>query len=64
MEYRYGQRQDAETRLKRLEMHKIALAKLFGLGKSSKAKPGSILEHARTLYDALKLELKETDDDD
>ena len=64
LEYRYGQRQDAETRLKRLEMHKIALAKLFGLGKSSKAKPGPILEHARTLYDALKVELKETDDDD
>lgn len=63
LEYRYGQRQDTETRLKRLEMHKIALAKLFGLGKSSKSKPGPILEHARVLYDALKVELNETDDD-
>ena len=64
LEYRYGQRQDAETRLKRLKMHKIALAKLFGLGKSSKSKPGPLLEHARSLYDALKVELHETDDDD
>ena len=64
LEYRYGQRLDTATRLKRLEMHKIALAKMFGLGKSSKSKPGPILEYARALYDALKLELNETDDDD
>jgi len=64
LEYRYGQRQDSEIRLKRLEMHKIALAKLFGLGKSTKSKPGPILEHARALYEALKVELNETDDDD
>ena len=63
LEYRYGQKQDAEIRLKRMGMHKIALAKMFGLGKSSKSKPGPILEHARTLYDALKVELNETDDD-
>ena len=63
LEYRYGQRQDTEARLKRLGMHKIALAKMFGLGKSSKNKPGPILEHARTLYDSLKVELNETDDD-
>ncbi len=64
LEYRYGQKQDTETRLKRLKTHKIALAKLFGLGKSSKNKPGPLLEHARNLYDALKVELHETDDDD
>jgi len=64
LEYRYGQRRDEQTRLKRLEMHKIALAKLFGLGKSSKNKPGPILEHARALYDSLKAELHETDDED
>ena len=64
LEYRYGQKQDIATRLKRLEMHKIALAKLFGLGKSSKNKPGPILEHARALYDGLKAELHDTDDDD
>ena len=63
LEYRYGQKQDVEIRLKRMGMHKIALAKMFGLGKSSKSKPGPILEHARTLYDALKVELNETDDD-
>ncbi|MEL3906392.1 MAG: DUF2225 domain-containing protein [Treponema sp.] len=64
LEYRYGQKRDPDVRQKRLEMHKIALAKLFGLGKSSKNKPGPILEHARALYDGLKAELHETDDDD
>ncbi|MGP1444919.1 DUF2225 domain-containing protein [Treponema sp.] len=63
LEYRYGQKADMEMRLKRLSTHKISLAKLFGLGKSSKNKPGPILEHARTLYDSLKAELHETDDD-
>lgn len=62
LEYRYGQKKDEALRFKRLEMHKIALAKLFGLGKSSKAKPGPILEHARNLYDTLKLTLNEPDD--
>ena len=50
-------------RLKRMEYQKFALAKMFGLGKSSKSKPGPLLEAARDLYDALKIELKETDDD-
>ena len=63
LEYRYGQRRDSAVRQKRLNAHKIALAKLFGLGKSSKNKPGPILEHARALYDALKAELNDTDDD-
>lgn len=64
LEYRYGQKKDIEARQKQLKMHKIALAKLFGLGKSSKSKPGPILEHARVLYDLLKAELNETDEDD
>lgn len=64
LEYRYGQKKDIEARQKQLKMHKIALAKLFGLGKSSKSKPGPILEHARVLYDLLKDALNETDEDD
>lgn len=61
LEYKYGQKLDEETRTKRLEYQKIALAKMFGLGKSSKSKPGPLLEVARDLYDQLKIELKETD---
>ncbi len=63
LEYKYGQKKDQEMRLKRMEYQKFALAKMFGLGKSSKSKPGPLLEAARDLYDALKIELKETDDD-
>mgnify|MGYP001642450811 FL=1 len=45
-----------------LEYHKFSLAKMFGLGKSSKNKPGPILEAARNLYDTLKVELKDVED--
>ena len=44
-----------------MEYHKFALAKMFGLGKSSKEKPGPLLEASRALYDNLKIELKEDD---
>jgi hypothetical protein len=61
LEYKYGPRQDPEIRHKRMEYQKFALAKMFGLGKSSKEKPGPLLEASRSLYDNLKLELKEDD---
>ena len=61
LEYKYGPREDAETRHKRMEYQKFALAKMFGLGKSSKEKPGPLLEASRALYDNLKMELKEED---
>ena len=38
-------------RLKKLNESKVAIARIFGLGKSSKSKPGPLLEHARELYD-------------
>ncbi len=63
LEYKYGQRTNAELRAKRMEVQKFTLAKMFGLGKSSKAKPGPLLEAARSLYDTLKTEFKDTDDD-
>lgn len=62
LEYKYGQKNDMDTRFKRLENHKFALAKMFGLGKSSKSKPGPLLEVARGLYDTLKVELKDTEE--
>ena len=40
-------------RLKKLSESKTAIARIFGLGKSSKSKPGPLLEHARNLYDNL-----------
>ena len=59
LEYKYGQRSDINLRLKKLENCKHSIARIFGLGKSSKEKPGPLLEHSRTLYDNLNAELKD-----
>ena len=59
--YKYGYRDDPERRAKELERQKSTLAKMFGLGKTSKEKPGPLLDLARALYDNLKAELQ-TDD--
>ena len=53
LEYKYGQQEDVQLRLKKLNESKTAIARIFGLGKSSKNKPGPLLEHARNLYDNL-----------
>ncbi|MFI3257071.1 MAG: DUF2225 domain-containing protein [Spirochaetales bacterium] len=68
LEYKYGQRKNMQERLKKLGEFKHTIARIFGLGKSSKNKPGPLLEHSRTLYDNVKKELEDanvfTDDDD
>ncbi|MCQ2595227.1 MAG: DUF2225 domain-containing protein [Treponemataceae bacterium] len=68
LEYKFGPKNDPD-RLAHLDAHKRSLARMFGLGKSSKNKPGPLLEHARNLYDKLTAELKaanmpETEDED
>ncbi|MFA6506087.1 MAG: DUF2225 domain-containing protein [Treponemataceae bacterium] len=62
LESKYGDKNDPEKRLAALADAKRSIAKIFGLGKSSKAKPGPLLEKARNLYDDLNKELNETDD--
>ncbi len=57
LEYKYGQREDEVLRLKKLDDSKKAIARIFGLGRSSKAKPGPLLETARGLYDKIAAEL-------
>lgn len=70
LEFKYGQKEDIRQRLTKLNECKRAIARIFGLGKSSKAKPGPLLEHSRNLYDSLAREIKEaniiefTDDDE
>ncbi|MBQ3024573.1 MAG: DUF2225 domain-containing protein [Spirochaetaceae bacterium] len=59
LEYKYGQQKDINARLKKLETCKHSIARIFGLGKSSKAKPGPLLEHSRALYDNLTAVLKD-----
>ncbi len=64
LEFKYGQTEDVNLRLKKLDENKRAIARIFGLGKSSKAKPGPLLEHSRNLYDNLTKELKDASDID
>ncbi len=59
LEYKYGQRENISERLKKLDEYKRAIARIFGLGKSSKSKPGPLLEHSRSLYDSISKELKD-----
>ena len=61
LELKYGQKEDIQLRLKKLSESKTAIARIFGLGKSSKAKPGPLLEKSRDLYDIIS---KEVSDDE
>jgi uncharacterized protein (DUF2225 family) len=59
---KYGVREDLEQWRASLGDAKRTIAKIFGLGKSSKNKPGPLLEHARNLYNSIGKELNETDE--
>ena len=59
LEYKYGQKEDMQMRYKKLDANKRSIARIFGLGKSSKAKPGPLLEKSRDLYDKLTATLNE-----
>ncbi|GHU21415.1 membrane protein [Spirochaetia bacterium] len=61
LEFKYGQTEDREQRVARLSDSKRTIAKIFGIGKSSKEKPGPLLEHARNLYEKLAKILNEDD---
>ena len=62
LKLKYGSSGNAEERAESLSVAKRTIAKIFGLGKSSKNKPGPLLEHARQLYDNINKELNETDE--
>ena len=61
LSYKYGPSGDSARRTATLEEARRTIAKMFGMGKSSKDKPGPLLEHAREIYDAINKELNETD---
>jgi uncharacterized protein len=64
LELKYGPKDDPEARRRNLKQSKTAVARMFGFGKKNRAKPGPLLEKSRDLYDRLKTELQEGDDDD
>ena len=57
LRYKFGPAHSAEERKTSLEEARRTIAKLFGMGKSSKDKPGAFLEHARALYDTINNEI-------
>ncbi|MDR1566303.1 MAG: DUF2225 domain-containing protein [Treponema sp.] len=59
--YKYGFQDNPGLRTPALDEAKRTIAKIFGIGKSSKSKPGPLLEHARSLYDNISKELNEAD---
>jgi uncharacterized protein (DUF2225 family) len=62
LQFKYGSRANQEARAEALGAAKRTIAKIFGLGKLSKSKPGPLLEHGRALYDSINKELNETDE--
>jgi len=61
LRYKYSFKDNPELRKKALEEAKRTIARIFGVGKSSKAKPGPLLEHAKNLYETISKELNEVD---
>jgi uncharacterized protein (DUF2225 family) len=61
LRYKYGPSDNPAQRVSSLEDARRTIAKIFGMGKSSKDKPGPLLEHAREIYDAINKELSESD---
>jgi uncharacterized protein (DUF2225 family) len=57
LRYKYGPSQTPEERKAALEDARRTIAKLFGMGKKSKDKPGAFLELARKVYDSINKEL-------
>jgi uncharacterized protein (DUF2225 family) len=53
-----------DERREALEDIKRTIAKMFGLGRTSKSKPGPLLENARALYDNIGRELNGRPDDE
>jgi len=61
LRYKYGPAHNEEERKTSLEDARRTIAKLFGMGKASKDKPGAFLELARKLYDTINKDLSENE---
>jgi uncharacterized protein (DUF2225 family) len=61
LRYKFGP-SDPALRRQSLEDARRTIAKIFGMGKSSKDKPGPLLDRARQVYEAINKELTESDE--
>ena len=64
LELKYGSREDEAKRLEILDSSKRTIAKMFGIGRKSKSKPGVLVDKVRDLYEALKKELHQDEEED
>jgi len=56
---KYGQREDKDRRISALKAARSAVARIVGMGQSSKSKPSVLLDLARELHKSIKKELEE-----
>ncbi|MBN2626851.1 MAG: DUF2225 domain-containing protein [Spirochaetales bacterium] len=59
LEFKYGQKTNVYERGERLKKARSIVARIVGMGKSSKSKPGPLLEFSRSLHKLMKEELDE-----
>jgi uncharacterized protein (DUF2225 family) len=64
LELKYGPKEDEAKRLETLDASKRTIAKMFGIGRKSKSRPGPLVDKVRDLYDQLKKELHQDDEED
>ncbi|GHV13987.1 membrane protein [Spirochaetia bacterium] len=57
--YKYGPAGDPEQRRNSLEDARRTISKIFGMGKTSRDKPGPFMEYTRQIYDDINKELNE-----
>jgi len=58
LEYCYGSKEDPKKRLGTLEYARRMMAKIFGVGKSSKNRPSAILDKAKEIYEQMAAEMQ------
>jgi len=58
LEYYYGPDDDNEKRLKSLKSAKTTVARIFGMGKTSRNKPEALLLKAKDLHSSIGDEIK------
>jgi len=58
LDYKYGHTGDPEKRAAALQYDRRMMAKIFGVGKSSKNRPAAILDNAKEVYEQMGAELE------